>query len=546
MSEYPTNFRPLAPLRVCKSNGTERTFGLGAASASALGTALMAAQTAAVGGDTIEVGPGTYTPSSASLLGKSQINWNFAPGATVQKSSGGATNRIWNDAAGPLTGVIGGHARLINASAMDGQGVCIELGHAETDVTIYAESIEATNNATTVTAVQLAAKVRLKVAKYIKSGLYDAVILGGGSGTIEADELIGGNFDAAMGGNGLEFVGGQWVVKARRILGGGDAALNTGTGDTSASLTVIGAEIRTAPAHANQPTIECFGSANQFHLYDCRVYGHNSINHTGVARFERCLFDSSTRNHPTITLTGNATTLVDCHLVMKSTETYALSASSAKTVYVVGSLTITDETGANRIAAVHPNITLVYLGRVEDATKLQGVTPTATGLATLAASNAAAGRNAIGATSGTFGASVLEGTSFSVYSAGEFISMGGGSYALVDFVTTDPAITITRPGTYLLLAAAMIVDDGGLGGGFVGFRLRRTNNTAANISNTTASINIPQSIDPTDYRVVLPPVIYTTANNDDIIQLWGNDFNSVGFLASTCSIVAIQLATGAP
>jgi len=60
MSESRTDFVPLAPVRLVRPNGQVRSFGLGAASDSARGTALVDALEAWSSGDAIKLGPGTF------------------------------------------------------------------------------------------------------------------------------------------------------------------------------------------------------------------------------------------------------------------------------------------------------------------------------------------------------------------------------------------------------------------------------------------------------------------------------------------------------
>ncbi len=75
MSEFPTNFVPLAPVQLIKPNGAVRAFGLGASSDSARGTALVAAFAAASTNDTILFGPGTFnvTTSLTAVAGMSLL-----------------------------------------------------------------------------------------------------------------------------------------------------------------------------------------------------------------------------------------------------------------------------------------------------------------------------------------------------------------------------------------------------------------------------------------------------------------------------------------
>ena len=120
--------------------------------------------------------------------------------------------------------------------------------------------------------------------------------------------------------------------------------------------------------------------------------------------------------------------------------------------------------------------------------------------------------------------------------------------ALLDFGTTDPSLTITQPGTYLLLSRAELDYNGATfaASRTVTLKLRRTNNTAADVANSSlaAKTEITTTVTATFGDFVLPPVIYTTTNNNDIIQIFGSVDTgpSAGSLdASSADIVAIRL-----
>lgn len=108
----------------------------------------------------------------------------------------------------------------------------------------------------------------------------------------------------------------------------------------------------------------------------------------------------------------------------------------------------------------------------------------------------------------------------------------GGSYDLdatpqiLDFTTTDPELTINEAGTWMILARARVdyffatyaADDNDFH-----LKLRRTNNTAADLSNGQANFKMRDVTTAyfTAGVVNLPPVFYTTTNVDDNIELWG-------------------------
>lgn len=120
--------------------------------------------------------------------------------------------------------------------------------------------------------------------------------------------------------------------------------------------------------------------------------------------------------------------------------------------------------------------------------------------------------------------------------------------ALVDFGTTDPAITINKAGTYLIIARAQVKRNSSthIADHTVTFKLRRTNNTAADIANSSTTYNdeAHNASNETEPNQILPHVIYTTANTDDVIQLWGS-VSAAGTGGShdvdEASVIAIRL-----
>lgn len=142
------------------------------------------------------------------------------------------------------------------------------------------------------------------------------------------------------------------------------------------------------------------------------------------------------------------------------------------------------------------------------------------------------------------------GASLTVYAAGTAYQLTATS-AKVDFGTTDPTLTITSAGTWLIMARARIdytaatfaaVRTGAL-------KLRRTNNTAADLASGTAGFltDIITTLTYTLGTFGLQPIIYTTTNVNDLIELWGSIsvVPTAGSIdVSEASIVAIKLFDG--
>lgn len=139
-------------------------------------------------------------------------------------------------------------------------------------------------------------------------------------------------------------------------------------------------------------------------------------------------------------------------------------------------------------------------------------------------------------------------STLSVYGAGSAYALTATS-ALLNLGTTPPSLTITAAGTYLIFAR---VRYDYLGATFAASRtvttkLTRTNNTPADLTNGTSAwlTDIITTLTYTAQFQVLPPITYTTANTNDIIQLWGavSVVPTAGSLSAVeCEIVAIKIA----
>lgn len=117
----------------------------------------------------------------------------------------------------------------------------------------------------------------------------------------------------------------------------------------------------------------------------------------------------------------------------------------------------------------------------------------------------------------------------------------------IDFGTTDPSITIPSPGTYLIMANLKIEYAGVTTiGGTASFKLRRTNNTAADLSNAITNFTYPALtlLSQTAGDSDIAPVIYTTSNSNDVIEMWGNRSGGLtlgNINVGEASVVAIRI-----
>jgi hypothetical protein len=121
--------------------------------------------------------------------------------------------------------------------------------------------------------------------------------------------------------------------------------------------------------------------------------------------------------------------------------------------------------------------------------------------------------------------------------------------ALLDFGTADPSLTIDAAGTYLILCQAQFDYNNASFAAeqTVTMKLRRTNNTPADIANASAqeATRVVATVSFPCCLIALPAIVYTTSNSDDVLELWGDVSvaPSTGSLdAVAASIVAIRIA----
>jgi hypothetical protein len=135
-----------------------------------------------------------------------------------------------------------------------------------------------------------------------------------------------------------------------------------------------------------------------------------------------------------------------------------------------------------------------------------------------------------------------------VYAAGTVYTLTATN-AAVTFGTTSPIVTVSAAGTYAVRARIKVSLNGAT---FAATRtltvkLRRTNNTATDLANSSTTYIVPilATLTNTLAIIELPEVLYTTALTNDTIQL----FSDISVLPSAgtisideASIVAVRLS----
>lgn len=134
------------------------------------------------------------------------------------------------------------------------------------------------------------------------------------------------------------------------------------------------------------------------------------------------------------------------------------------------------------------------------------------------------------------------------YSAGTVYTLTTTSQK-VDFGTTDPVVTIPSPGTYLIFTNIKL-EANGLTLAVArqsDFKLRRTNNTAADIPNAVTNFKSPAiavAQNGTAGDVDMAVIKYTTENSGDVLELWGSISGSTlsgTMTVGEASVVAVKI-----
>lgn len=139
---------------------------------------------------------------------------------------------------------------------------------------------------------------------------------------------------------------------------------------------------------------------------------------------------------------------------------------------------------------------------------------------------------------------------YTSYSAGTGYNITTTS-AKIDFTgggSNDPSITLGAAGTYVITSNVRIDYNGltNLAANTVTVKLRRINNTAADLADATGGFTVPPVtlLTSTGGDCDVNTVIYTTANNNDVIELWASRSASISvgnIVAGNAWIVAHRI-----
>lgn len=137
--------------------------------------------------------------------------------------------------------------------------------------------------------------------------------------------------------------------------------------------------------------------------------------------------------------------------------------------------------------------------------------------------------------------------SLAVYASGAAYALTA-TPALLDFGTTDPSLVLDKAGTYMLSGRVALRYNAATfaANRTVTLKIRRTNNTAADLANASITVQTEVVTTHTGHcaTAVLPLIVYPTATTTDILQLFGSMdvVPSAGSLdAFEASLVATRL-----
>jgi len=218
--------------------------------------------------------------------------------------------------------------------------------------------------------------------------------------------------------------------------------------------------------------------------------------------------------------TVSGTTVTDSKVASIGTGSVVLSAgtlnvTSAKTLAVTNSITLS---GTDSTTMTFPS-TSATLARTDAVNTFTGLQTFSTGIVSTA------GTNSIGSlVDSVDGVTPLMNT-IVAYGAGTDYSLTATS-AAIDFGTTDPTITLINAGTYLVSGTVNLRYNGATfaANRTITLKLRRTNNTAADLTNGTSffTSGIVTTTTAGFLHVKLNPVIYTTTNTNDAITVFAD------------------------
>ncbi len=471
-------------------------------------TTLATAVAAAVSGQTIRVGPGSYVVTSN--LAKAGVNWDFAPGATVTRQDA-TSGFIFDDGGAAMTFTISGAGNFnrdysaLSAAATNDSGV-LKVSHASSDITFHFRKLLG----------NLQASGNLDAAEAV---IYQT----GGKLTIDGDLL---SYVGGSGGQttafcyGITYTNGEFNGFINRIETSYDQAtadihpikINvtaSPTGDFRLSSNKI-YNANFAAATTEKSILFTSSQATATAWIDTKYLAGSITNSGGVGyvtgqqllgAFSQDGATGTSESHLDFdkigfTLTSNAVPLTQSSAgtVWMGIRQFAPAGSFMQELVKVSGgtfwLRADDLTAASSQDAilVSSGTLNVLSGKITNGGGGKTDLKQTGGTLNVAPTVVYAQANTSGAITSLAG-TIVPGTTVNytktVTGAGTVYTLTATNTATVTFGTTSPTITLDKAGTWLLKCTTKISGDGSFvfstNPTNVQARMRRTNNTAANI-----------------------------------------------------------------
>lgn len=188
-----------------------------------------------------------------------------------------------------------------------------------------------------------------------------------------------------------------------------------------------------------------------------------------------------------------------------------------------GMIDATLATAANPVLKSGGTLTLSNTRLVAQAARSPISAPTAQNVTSYGSGGSGAAMDADVTLIGNWNGAPVE--QYSVYAAGTAYALTATPAAL-DFGTTDPGIVLTVPGRYRIRGRVNLKYNGATfaAGRTVTLKFRRTNNTAADLTNGSTGVvtGIVTTVTESFMIVELPEISYSTTASDDAITIFGD------------------------
>jgi hypothetical protein len=388
-----------------EADGDVFHYAIGAADAATVGAAMITAQTSAASGDTIYVYADATTTAT---LGKNGVNWHFGE---VTITNADASESLWGDGGAAMDFTVTGEATFITTGD---NSTTIGPTHASSDWVFYCRKVRNEHSGFDAPAIaSAAATCKVYASEQIYSAGYDAV-WNYGVGVLDAGTPT---CDIYAIQNAIEIENSGTINVVANTIDSDDQTILKGTTAGGGTINVT----------ANSLTVDTVVSTNDHAIFldestgspapvACTITCPYIVGDIDVQN-EASLEVRGRRMVGKFTTSGSPETLTLRGLEVDATGRTGTTLSPGSGAVKLYDVTIRSHSGATNSFSTAGSATLEVYGSCAFTKAAGGVTPTgsgtltisgqvlapgATGLAAVNAADAAALRNAAGATAGVF------------------------------------------------------------------------------------------------------------------------------------------------